>query len=197
MSSKNSDTRSRILQSTWKLLEGGQGGSVRMSDIAKEAGISRQALYLHFPNRADLLVATTRYLDEAKNIDGRLSASRAASTGVERLDAFIEEWGSYIPEIYGVAKALLAMKETDHEANLAWNDRMQAVRHGCAAAVEALERDGELSSQLTSKEATDYLWVMLSVRNWEQLTIECRWSQELYITNMKFVIHKALVSDRS
>jgi len=168
-----------------------------MSDIAKEAGISRQALYLHFPNRADLLVATTRYLDEVKNIDGRLSASRAASTGVERLNAFIDEWGNYIPEIYGVAKALLAMKETDHEANLAWNDRMQAVRHGCAAAVEALERDGGLSSQLSSKEATDYLWVMLSVRNWEQLTIECRWSQEQYIAIMKSVIHKALVSDRS
>ena len=128
MSREKSETRNRILQSAWKLLEAGSGGDVRMSDIAKKAGISRQALYLHFPNRADLLVATTRYLDEVKDIDARLAASRSACTGAERVDAFIEAWGNYIPEIYGVAKALLVMKDSDQEAKLAWNDRMQAVR---------------------------------------------------------------------
>ncbi len=165
-----------------------------MSDIAKEAGISRQALYLHFPNRADLLVATTRYLDEVKNVDARLAASRSAGTGAERVDAFIEAWGNYIPEIYGVAKALLAMKDSDQEARLAWDDRMQAVREGCEAAVKALARDGQLLSQLSIEQAADILWVLLSVRNWEQLTIECRWSQEQYISTMKSVAHRALVS---
>ncbi len=194
MSREKSETRNRILQSAWKLLEAGSGGDVRMSDIAKEAGISRQALYLHFPNRADLLVATTRHLDEVKNVDARLAASRSASTGAERVDAFIEAWGNYIPEIYGVAKALLAMKDSDQEAKLAWNDRMQAVREGCEAAVKALARDGQLLSQLSIEQATDILWVLLSVHNWEQLTTECHWSQEQYISTMKSVARRALVS---
>ena len=61
MSRDSSETKSRILNATWKLLESGDN-AVRMSDIAKAVGISRQALYLHYPNRADLLVATTKHI---------------------------------------------------------------------------------------------------------------------------------------
>ncbi|MBL4878008.1 MAG: helix-turn-helix transcriptional regulator, partial [Hyphomonas sp.] len=55
MSSENLETREKIMRATWKLLEESGGSGVRMSDIAKAAGISRQAVYLHFPTRADLL----------------------------------------------------------------------------------------------------------------------------------------------
>jgi AcrR family transcriptional regulator len=194
MSSINLETREKILVATWKLLESGQGNGVRMTDIAKEAGISRQAVYLHFPTRADLLIATTRYLDEVKKVDDRLAASRNAACGVERLDAFIEAWGNYIPEIYGIAKALSAMQDTDEAAALAWADRMQAVRHGCDAAVQALKKDGMLSRDHTAKQATDILWTMLSVRNWEQLTIACGWSQKRYIETTKLLARRALMA---
>ena len=166
-----------------------------MADIAKEAGISRQAVYLHFPTRAELLVATTRYLDEVKHVDDRLAASRSAATGVERLSAFIEAWGNYIPEIYGVGKALLAMENTDEEASAAWSDRMQAVRHGCEAAVRGLARDGTLSPDRAADEATDLLWTLLSVRNWEQLVHDCGWSQGLYIDTMQQIARRSLVRE--
>lgn len=55
-----------------------------MGDIAAAAGISRQAVYLHIASRTELLVATTRYLDEALEADTRLAPSRATNTGVER-----------------------------------------------------------------------------------------------------------------
>lgn len=112
-----------------------------MSDIARQAGISRQALYLHFPTRAELLVATARHLDDVKKVDERLAASRSATTGMERLDAFIEAWGNYIPEIYGVGKAFIAMQDQDEAAATTWSDRMQAVREGCKAAVTALRKN--------------------------------------------------------
>lgn len=194
MSRKNFDTRERILRAAWKLLEAGAGGEVRMSDIAREAGLSRQALYLHFPNRADLLIATTRYLDEVKDVEARLAASRSAASGLERLDAFIEAWGNYIPEIHGVAQALLAMKDRDAEARVAWNDRMQAVREGCEAAVTALVRDGQLRPDISPKQATDLLWALLSVRNWELLTAECGWSQADYIAQLTSLARAALLS---
>lgn len=193
MSSENPTTRERILKSAWELLEDGTGSAVRMSDIAKRAGISRQALYLHFPNRADLLVATTRYLDEVNAVDARLAASRGAASGAERLAAFVEAWGNYIPEIYGVAKALMAMQESDAEARAAWADRMQAVRHGCRAAVDALQNDGSLAGDLTPETATDLLWTLLSVRNWEQLRHDCGWSQAQYIATMQRAARQLLI----
>ena len=196
MSSDNPDTRSRILNAAWKLLESDQGTGVRMADIAKEAGVSRQAVYLHFPTRTELLVATTRHLDAVKNIDNRLAASREAATGTERLDAFIEAWGNYIPEIYGVAKALLALKDTDEAAALAWDDRMQAVRHGCRAAVQALKNDGVLSPDISPQKATDILWAILSVRQWELLTVECGWPQNRYIELTKTMARRMLLIER-
>ena len=193
MSSKNDTTRARILQAARRLLEAGGGSGVRMSDIAREVGISRQALYLHFPKRADLLVATTRYLDELKNVEARLAPSRAARLGAVRLDAFIEAWGNYIPEIYGVGKALMAMQDSDEEARRAWEDRMQAVRQGCEA-VDAIAKDGRLAKGLSREHATDLLWTLLSVRNWEQLTLRCGWSQSNYIATLKMLSRKALIS---
>lgn len=196
MSRDNSETRNRILNAAWELLEKGQVQDVRMTDIARQAGISRQALYLHFSTRAELLVAVTRYIDEVKDIDARLAPSRAAATGIERLDAYIEAWGNYIPEIYGVAKALLAIQDTDAAAALAWRNRMQAMRQGCEAAVSALARDGLLASEYTPERATDILWTLLSVRNWEQLTIDCAWSQQTYITATQRLARRILLTDK-
>jgi AcrR family transcriptional regulator len=194
MSSENIETRERILTAAWKLLEADQGKGVRMSDIAKTAGISRQAVYLHFPTRAELLFATTRYVDEVKDIDARLAASRNATSGVERLEAFVEAWGNYIPEIHGVARALIAMRDTDEAAEIAWADRLAAVRHGCQAAVKALKDDGVLSAEHSAKEATDILWSLLSVPTWEHLTRESGWSQRVYVKKTKEMARKILLA---
>ena len=152
-----------------------------MSDIAKAAGISRQALYLHFPTRAELLVATTRHIDSVKNVDAQLAESRAATDGRTRLVAFVAAWGNYIPEIHGMSVALRAMRDDDAEAAAAWDDRMNAVRHGCAAAVQALAQDGNLAASLDHDTATDLLWTILSVENWERLVRQCNWTQAQYI----------------
>lgn len=197
MSSPKIETREKILRAAWKLLEAEQAKSVRMSDIAEAAGISRQAVYLHFPTRSDLLIATTRYIDEVFDIDGRLEASRRAESGIARLDAFVEAWGNYIPQIYGVAKALIALRDSDEAAAEAWADRMRAVRHGCRAAVQALKDDGVLSREISLRMAVDCLWAMLSVRQWELLTKDCGWSQKRYVDMMKLLTRRVLVADAS
>lgn len=194
MSSLKPDTRTRILQAALGLLEAGAGGGVRMTDIARRAGISRQALYLHFTTRSDLLIAATHYLDVLKDAEQRLAPSRAARTGVERLEAFIDAWGNYIPEIYGVGKALLAMKDTDEAAAGAWANRMQAMRQGCEAAISALDRDGALTTAYSPEQATDILWTLLSVRNWEQLTMDCGWPQKKYIESLQLLTRRLFVN---
>lgn len=190
---ESQDTRTRILQATWKLLVDQEGSGGRMGDIAKQAGISRQAVYLHFATRAELLAATTQYMDEALDVDKRLEPSRTSKTGVERLEYFIEAWGNYIPEIYGVAKALMAAENTDEAAAAAWKGRMLAMREGCKAAIDALNKDGALTPEIKPKQATDLLWTMLSVRNWENLTVEAGWSQRKYLEHIKLLTSRAFV----
>ena len=195
MSSEQTDTRTRILEATVQTLEESGGHGVRMGDIAKETGISRQAVYLHFASRTDLLVAATRYLDEVLDVDNRLAPSRAATTGVERLRLYIECWGNYIPEIYGVAKALMMARDTDEAAAAAWQDRMLAMRDGCRAAIDALAADGRLAEGWTRPKATDALWTLLLVPTWENLTIECGWSTKKYVNFMSDLGRRMFVRD--
>ena len=195
MSSEQTDTRTRILEATVQTLEESGGHGVRMGDIAKETGISRQAVYLHFASRTDLLVAATRYLDDVLDVDSRLAPSRAATTGVERLRLYIECWGNYIPEIYGVAKALMMARDTDEAAAAAWQDRMLAMRDGCRAAIDALAADGRLAKGWTRPKATDALWTLLLVPTWENLTIECGWSTKKYVHFTSDLARRMFVRD--
>ena len=195
MSSNRINTKTRILEVTWRLLESGNK-AIRMADIAKAAGVSRQALYLHFPSRAELLVATTRHIDTVKNVDARLARSRSASSGVERLHAFVDAWGGYIPQIHGISVALRAMRDTDKEAAAAWEDRMWAVRQGCESAVRAILEDGYLKEGITEITGVDLLWTLLSVENWERLVLECGWSQSDYEQTLKKIAEVSLMSQR-
>ena len=176
-------TKTRILETTWKVLET-RSDKNRMSDIATAVGISCQALYLHYPTRAELLIATTKHIDKVKKVNQRLELSRAAGSGIERLHFFIKAWGGYIPEIHGISVALRNMRENDKAAAEAWDERMQAVRHGCQAAVRAIEKDGKLKSDLSEQVATDILWTLLTVENWERLVLDCTWSQSEYEIKM-------------
>lgn len=193
MSRRNLETRTRILDATVRMLEAHGGRGVRMGDIAKAAGISRQAVYLHFASRAALLVAATRHLDELLDLDHRLAPSRAARSGAERLVLYIDWWGHYIPEIYGVAKALLLARDTDDAAAAAWDDRMLAMREGCGAAIDALHSDGSLAPEWTPERATDALWTMLLVPNWEHLTGACGWSTRQYVRWMQTVATRTFI----
>jgi hypothetical protein len=87
------------------------------------------------------------------------------------------------------------MKDTDEAAAKAWDDRMQDMREGCEAAINALNSENMLSVDYSPNQATDILWTMLSVRNWEQLTIECGWPQERYIETLKSVARRIFVKE--
>lgn len=193
MSSESTDTRTRILQATWALMEQHPGRPVSMGDVARAVGISRQAVYLHFGSRTELLVATSNYVDEVKGLAQRLERLQSAKTGIDLLDACVEVWGNYVPEIYGLAKALLASRDTDEAAAAAWDANMRCLRDVCDQIVEALERENVLASGWSRQQASEMLWTMLSINNWEQLIVDCGWSSTQYVTTMKNLLKRILV----
>ncbi|HEB59916.1 MAG TPA: TetR/AcrR family transcriptional regulator [Gammaproteobacteria bacterium] len=194
MSSDERDTRTRILEATWRLLEAHPGQEVKMAEIARAAGISRQAVYLHFASRAELLIATTRYVDEVKGLDARLARLGEATTGVEMLEACVEVWGNYIPEIYAIARALMRAKETDEAAAAAWNGTMGCLRDVCREVIDTLDREDRLAADWSPDEAVDLFFTLISIPNWEQLTIEHGWSTVKYVEHMKLLLRRAFVA---
>src|SRR5262249_50184581 len=138
MSSLQKDTRTRILETTWRLLESRRGQGVRLEDIAQAAGVSRQALYLHFGSRAELFIATVRYVDDVLHLSERIQKVCETNNGIFGLEEYVALWGNYLPEIHGLAKALLALRDTDEAAAAAWADRMEATYQGCLVIMQQL-----------------------------------------------------------
>ena len=193
MSSNKPETRIKILEATWKLLEQRGGVGVRMSDIAKRAGVSRQAVYLHFATRIELMSATTKYVDELRGLEKRLARVQQSKNATEMLNTYVDVWGNYIPEIYGLAKALLVARASDEAAEAAWNDCMGDLRQGCREIVGALKKENNLAASWSAEKASDMMWTMLSFQTWEHLTIDCGWSVDQYVTQMQTTLRATFV----
>jgi AcrR family transcriptional regulator len=52
-----------------------------MAQIAKAARLSRQAVYLHFADRADLMVALARHVHESLGLPAEIQRMRNTQTG--------------------------------------------------------------------------------------------------------------------
>jgi AcrR family transcriptional regulator len=193
MSSSTSDTRQRILAETWRLMEQSRGKGVSMTDIARAVGISRQAVYLHFGSRPELLAAAIRFAGDESGLEDKLAGLHSAAGGVQTLRAFVELWGNTIPETYGLTQALLAARETDDAAAAAWSEHMNILRRGSRDVIQALEREKLLAPGWNPAEAAEMLASMLSISIWENLTIERGWTQTKYITHMQAVVQKTFI----
>lgn len=195
MSSDKADTRSRILKATSGLLEQSGGRAVRMSDIAKAAGVSRQAVYLHFESRDDLMIATRVYVDEVKGLDDRLQVLQSAKTGTKLLEAIVDVWGNYISDIHAIDKAMMRTLETDEAKAAVWDDCMTGLKSTCREAIAMLAREKRLAPGWSRNEAVEMLMVTLSIHNWEQLTLEYGWSTSQYVARVKTLLKRAFVAE--
>lgn len=173
-------------------MEAKRGQGVRIGDVAREAGVSRQAVYLYFHTRGELLIETTRFVDKLHKIDERLEEFQHAKAGLATLQAYIKFWGNYIPEIYGLAKALMTVSDSDKDAASAWEDRMAALRSGCECVIDCLKREGILATEWTRQTAIDMMWSMMSISVWENLIIDRGWSQNQYLSQMYFMLEQTL-----
>jgi hypothetical protein len=120
----------------------------------------------------------------------------AEKSGIRALNGYIDWWGNYIPDIYGLAKALISAKDTDEAAAAAWNDRMQASYQGCLQVIQRLAADGVLAPMWTTEEAADYFWAAISVQTWESLVLERGWSTATYIERVQQVMRRTLVQTK-
>lgn len=182
------------METTRQLIEESQGKAVRLQDIAQASGVSRQAIYLHFGSRVGLMVATVQYIDKAAGLTERTQHIRDEEDILAAIDLFVEFWATYIPTIYGLAKQLLLLRETDEGAAAAWQDRMESLRNGpCRYLIERLEQDGRLDPEWQTEMAIDILWTLISIQTWEGLVIERGWSNEQYATKLKQIIQRVLI----
>ena len=178
MSSTNS--KILILEAALALISKRGGADVTMAEIARAAKVSRQAVYLHFADRADLLLNLIRYTDQKRGLDEEIRKIEQAPTAAAQLRAMASLQARMNPGIWAQARAFEAVRRTDKAADRSWRDRLQHRLEGCRAIVARLQKEGTLRPGLDPATAADLLWNITSLRTWEDLVLDRKWSARQY-----------------
>lgn len=186
------ETRRRILDATWGLLEE-RGGAIRIADAAAAAGVSRQAVYLHFGDRSGLFVSLVDHIDTSLG-SMRLRANIfGAPSGVESLRRWIETMSWYTAKIDAVTHVLEHGQHQDEALAAAWRNRMGRRRDDIIQRiVERMAAEGDLADTWSVDAAVDLIYVITMPGPWRELTRELGWTPEGYVEHMTALLLGAL-----
>ena len=176
-----SSTRDRILDTAWELIEAKADAVPSMSEIARETGISRQALYLHFLDRSALLLALVEHIDDREALEAEIAAVEGAPDGAAQVRAWVEMQARRNPRIASLARALDQYRHGDEAAMAAWRDRTANRMRGATRIVQRLRREDRVHGSWTTAEAAALVWELVSFRVWDDLVNEAGLPPERYI----------------
>ena len=172
--------KEKILKAAAGLVMEQGDADVTMAQIAKAAGISRQAVYLHFADRSELLVAMVRYTDERRGLEAEIQKIREAPSGLEAMRRMVSLQARSNPIIWPAALTLEAVRRRDPAVERSWQDRLQHRLLGCKEIMRQVRRDGDLLPGMDVDTAADLLWTLTSLRMWEDLVLLRGWSPQKY-----------------
>jgi AcrR family transcriptional regulator len=160
-----------------------------MSAVAARAGISRQALYLHFADRAALLLALVDDTDDRESLAAGLARVNDAPTAAEALRAFLEMQASRNPRIASLARAVHTMRHRDPANAAAWRDRTAERLRGTTALAARLRDERRLHHSWSIPEAAVLLRELTSFRLWDDLVNDAGVKPDRYV---ELMLHTAL-----
>jgi AcrR family transcriptional regulator len=188
------ETRQRILEATRGLLVE-RGPDLRLQAVADHAGVSRQAVYLHFGDRQGLILALVRHMDETLELGQRLAQVYEAGDGRQLLERAMRLNTRFWRQVAPVAAVLVGSHEDD-ALRAAWRDRMAFRRGTFRRMVERLDELGELASAWDVGSAADLLYSVTHFDSWREFTGELGGSDDRYVEVMSKLLSRALLGDR-
>lgn len=165
---KSDRTKTEILDAAWDMIAA-QGAAVSLAAIAKEVGITRQSIYVHFGSRAGLLLALVRRADVRYSIWKDFETACSEPVASDRLGAVLAAWLAFVPKIHPVATDLIRLRATDKDCAAAWKDRMDELYRFFLKVTTSFAKEGVLASGWDNESAADFLWSAVSVQAWDLL----------------------------
>lgn len=168
------DTRIRILLAALACAADARADCT-MGEVAAKAGLSRQAVYLHFPNRDALLAALSEHLAAAAPRTPVEAPSARAS-----LSALVAHLSEEHPRAWPLAR------------RLGENPGDGARRAACQTLAERFRSEGALSPHLSPTAATDLLFTLTSLAVWAELVPGLGWDAARYRSHVAYLATSAV-----
>jgi len=183
-------TSSRILEAAMTRLHANQGAGLTMAEVAAQAGVSRQAVYLHFADRTALLSALLRHTEAERA--GKLAAIAKAPSARAAVAALVALGAGDNPGLWPVARLFDGLRPGDAAVEAVWQERQSDWLGACRAIAERFRQEGALAPHLSPDAAADLLFTLTSLRLWEELVIGRGWSAERYRRHIAYLAAGAL-----
>jgi AcrR family transcriptional regulator len=182
-----------ILEAARLLFEQKDFISVTLDEVARAAGVSRQAVYLNFGSRAGLLVALVNYVDEIGDLQAQIAKVLESPTAVAALEELVDFRARYTPSIFRLATHVDAARRFDADAEATWQDRMKHRYAHSRAVAQRMAVEGILAAGWTEADAADLIWSMTSIRTYEDLVVDRGWPIDKYRQHVKAILVGVLV----
>ena len=168
-----SSSREKILTAVSRLVV--EAPAFTYEQLASVAGVSRQTLYTHFPDRASLFVGLADKARQEAGVDRLAAAVFEAPTAREALVALIDVHVAFTPAVMTVMRAEQMERLRHPEIEAAFEQRAGGRRPLVRHVVTRLHAEGLLASSWTVEVATDLVaglfnpWLtaeLLELRTW-------------------------------
>ncbi len=170
----STETGQRILDAALTCAQAGPDFS--MADVAAKAGLSRQAAYLHFPDRAALLTSLQAHARQELDPAAMAQAPSARAA----LSDLIARLADDYPKLWPVLRA--AGGETEAPERLAL----------CQALAGRFREEGALAPHLSPATAADLLFSLMSPSVWHALVGARSWDAGRYRSHIGYLAMSAL-----
>jgi len=186
------DTRQRILAAARSLAEEGRYDA-GLGEIGRRAGISRQAVYLHFASKAQLLTELVTWVEEQAGLSDLLAPVRTANSGEEALHALIEAGAAFEPQAHALARVAERARYQDPTMAAILADRMQRRFDAMRTVVARIAAEGRLAPGWDIDTATAFVWALTAPSTFHLLVAERGWTPQRWAQYTHQLLRDALV----
>ena len=186
------DTKAAILDAARGLFETRGYFGTGLESVAAQAGLSRQAIYLHYASKAELLQALHERVNE-RDVAPAFVPVWAADDARTALDLWVDACATAIPKILAIANALDAAQRYDADANATWQAPKEGQYAQCLRLATWLRRDGELVDGMSANEAADTIWSLTALWAYEGLVSDRNWSPARWRRWVRRTLHQLLL----
>lgn len=175
------ETRTQILEAAREMFEELGYYGAGLGAVAKKAGVSRQAIYLHFPSKAELLTALHLhiYATDVLPVVERHPLTEEM-TALDALDTMIAVDVEVVSKVWRIHEALTTARRQHPEVEETLRPREDDRYGELLDRARRLKKEGELPPKMRPGACADMLWGLISVGTYKSLVIERGWSLDQY-----------------
>jgi AcrR family transcriptional regulator len=188
-------TRAAILTATRAIIEEHGFDGLTMDRVARRAGVTRRAVYLHFPSQAVMVNALFAFVAQAEGLAESTRRVWAAAGSVAALDEWAKHLARYHPRLLPLALAVDRVRRTNADAALHHQHVVEAQRANCRRLAMWLYQEGQLAPLWTIASATDMLWSLISSEMVEKLIVDRRWTAKRFADRLSHLLRSTFARD--